>query len=404
MLLAPASHHSTWMVRATLIAFPMAEQPLPRFFLALMVIATVLLGLVIAPVVKELFLAAVFAGMLWPIQQWLSARLRGKRGLAAGLITFAVVVLLIGPVAMIVTFIIRDGADGVRFVSEAVRSDDVAGLVDRLPASARDTVRDAIAQMPSEPKEMLGHLDGRGAEAASVVTKALVATGSLAFHTVMMLIALFFLLVRGRELVGWLDSVSPLRRGETLELLATFRKVSFAVIASAAVTAAVQAGAAVIGYLIASVPSPVFFGLVTFFVAFIPAIGAAVVCLFAALLLLVTGHPYMAVFLAAWGIVVVGLVDNLVKPLLIRRGLEIHGAVVFFSLIGGLAIFGAIGLLVGPMAVAFFLAVLRIYHRDYTPGDARVPAVPGLQSGLLDPPPAAHAEIVTPSGAPAPAP
>lgn len=382
----------------------MAEQPLPRFFLALMLIATVLLGLVIMPVVKELFLAAVFAGVLWPVQQWLSARLRGRRGLAAGLISFAVVVLLVGPVAMMVTFIIRDGADGVRFVSEAVHSEDVAGLVERLPGGARDTVRDAIAQMPREPKEMLGQLDGRGAEAASAVTKALVATGSLAFHTVMMLIALFFLLVRGRELVGWLDSVSPLRRGQTLELLATFRKVSFAVIASAAVTAAVQAGAAVIGYLIASVPSPVFFGLVTFFVAFIPAIGAAVVCLFAALLLLVTGHPYMAVFLAAWGIVVVGLVDNLVKPLLIRRGLEIHGAVVFFSLIGGIAIFGAIGLLVGPMAVAFFLAVLRIYHRDYTPDDARVPSVPGLQSGLLDPPPAAHAEIVTPSGSPATSP
>ena len=66
------------------------------------------------------------------------------------------------------------------------------------------------------------------------------------------------------------------------------------------------------------------------------------------------------------------------KPLLIRRGLEIHGAVVFFSLIGGLAMFGAIGLLLGPLLVALFLAVLRIYHRDYTPGDPRLPAVPGL--------------------------
>lgn len=105
---------------------------------------------------------------------------------------------------------------------------------------------------------------------------------------------------------------------------------------------------------------------------------AAVVCLFAALLLLVTGHPYMAGLLAVWGLVVVGLVDNLVKPLLIRRGLEIHGAIVFFSLIGGLATFGAIGLLVGPMSVALFLAVLRLYHRDYTPGDSRVPPMPGL--------------------------
>jgi predicted PurR-regulated permease PerM len=172
--------------------------------------------------------------------------------------------------------------------------------------------------------------------------------------------------------------VSPLRRGQTSELLSTFKKVSVAVIASAGITAAVQAVAAMAGFLIAGLPSPLFFTLLTFFFAFIPAIGAAVICLFASLLLVVTGHPYMAVFLAAWGLIVVGLVDNLVKPLLIRRGLEIHGAIVFFSLIGGLAAFGAVGLLVGPLLVALFLTLLRIYHRDHTPGDTRVPDVPGL--------------------------
>jgi predicted PurR-regulated permease PerM len=101
----------------------------------------------------------------------------------------------------------------------------------------------------------------------------------------------------------------------------------------------------------------------------------------AALLLLITGHPGMALFLSLWGVLVVGLVDNLIKPLLIRRGLDIHGAIVFFALIGGMAAFGAIGLLVGPLAVALFLAVLRIYHRDYTPGDPRLPEVPGLSGG-----------------------
>jgi len=164
------------------------------------------------------------------------------------------------------------------------------------------------------------------------------------------------------------------------------RTDEFAVIASAAVTAAVQAVAAMVGFLIARVPSPFFFTLVTFFLAFVPAIGAAVVCLFAALLLLVSGHLYLAAFLALWGLIVVGLVDNLVKPLLIRRGLEIHGVVVFFSLIGGIATFGAIGLLVGPLMVALFLALLRIYHRDYTPGDTRIPKVPGLPGGSSAPP------------------
>jgi predicted PurR-regulated permease PerM len=177
-----------------------------------------------------------------------------------------------------------------------------------------------------------------------------------------------------------LDTVAPLAPGQTLELLEGFKNVSYAVIVSTLITSGIQAAAALIGFYIASVPSPIFFAAVTFFAAFIPAIGAAVISLIAALLLLATGHPYMAAFLAIWGIVVVGLVDNLVKPLLIKRGMEIHAAVVFFSLLGGLAAFGAIGLLLGPLVVAMFLSLLRMYHRDYTPGDQRVPSMPGMAS------------------------
>jgi predicted PurR-regulated permease PerM len=73
----------------------------------------------------------------------------------------------------------------------------------------------------------------------------------------------------------------------------------------------------------------------------------------------------MSLFLALWGVVVVGLVDNVIKPLLIKAGMEMRSAVVFFSLIGGLAAFGAIGLIVGPLVVALFLALLRIYRRDF---------------------------------------
>ncbi|MDX2087488.1 MAG: AI-2E family transporter [Kofleriaceae bacterium] len=355
------------------------EKPVPRFFLGLLVLATVLVGAVLRPVAKELLLAAVLASILWPLQRRLTVWCRGRRGVAAGVLTFLLIVLLLGPVATIVTVIISDGAAGVQFVSDTLRSEQVADLVGRLPASARDFVSDAIAQTPRDLGELVSALDGYEGMAAATVGKALAVTGALAFHGAMMAIALFFLLTRGAELVHWIDEVSPLEPGQTLELFSMFRRVAYAVVASSAVTAAVQAAAALVGYLIAGVPSPVFFALLTFFLAFIPSLGAAVVCLFASALLLLTGHPYMAAFLAVWAVLVVGLVDNLIKPLLIRRGLEIHGGAVFFSLVGGIAAFGAIGLIIGPMAVALFLAVLRMYHRDYSPGDGRVPPVPGLR-------------------------
>jgi predicted PurR-regulated permease PerM len=89
------------------------------------------------------------------------------------------------------------------------------------------------------------------------------------------------------------------------------------------------------------------------------------VCLFAALIEVATGHPYMGLFLAVWGTVAVGLIDNIVKPFLIKGDLEMGGAVVFFALIGGIGAFGMVGLLVGPLAVAAFLTLLRMYRRDF---------------------------------------
>ncbi len=359
---------------------PAPERPAPRFFLLLMAATAILLGWVLYPIASELFLAAVLAGVLWPLQTWLCRKLpTRRRGPAAGLITVAVVLLVLGPLSALVAVVIRDGADGMRFISETVRGEKVAQLVDRLPETAREVVRDGIRDLPRSFDEAVGQKGVVGGDqAAAAVGAAVAATGSILFHGAMLLIALFFFLVRGEDIVRWLDAVSPLGRGQTRELLEIFKKVSYAVIVSTVVTSGVQAIAALVGYYIARVPSPIFFASLTFFVAFIPAIGAASVCVVAAGLLLITGHPYMAAFLVVWGVLVVGLVDNVVKPLLIRRGMEIHGAVVFFALVGGLAAFGGIGLVLGPLVVAMFLALLRMYQRDYSPHDSSPPRESGM--------------------------
>jgi predicted PurR-regulated permease PerM len=258
----------------------------------------------------------------------------------------------------------------------------VGGLRDRLPAAVQKLANAALERLPREPganidqtvEKQLGTQRGR---AAAAVGTAVRATGSFIFQAAMMIVALYFLLVQGDQLVAWLDQALPLRRGQTLELLAEFKKVSYAVIVSTVITAAVQALAALVGYAIARVPQPFFFAVLTFLMAFIPAIGAAVVCLAAALLLYLTGHPYFALLLAIWGVVVVGLVDNVVKPYLLKAGMEMRGSVVFFALIGGLGAFGSVGLLMGPLVVALFLALLRIYDRDFRP---RAPADGGLVS------------------------
>jgi predicted PurR-regulated permease PerM len=349
----------------------------------LMVIALVLLALIIKPFASAFFLAAVLAGALFPLEKWLTHKLRGRKNLSAAILTIGIVLILVGPIAGIATFIVSEVATGVRYVSKTVRSEGVSGLVEKLPPRARSLAQKALDRIPVEEEQLDEALQQRASKesgrAAAAVTSAVAATGSFAVQATMMLIAFFFLLVDGRALVGWLEDVSPLLRGQVTELLAEFRKVSVSVMVSTIATSGVQALAALVGYLIAGVPYPAFFAVVTFFIAFIPAIGAAGVCLFASVLLLALGKTWMALFLAIWGVVVVGLVDNLLKPILAKRGMQMHGAVVFFSLLGGLAMFGTVGLLIGPLIVAFFLALFRLRQRALgraKPPPADVPPTP----------------------------
>jgi predicted PurR-regulated permease PerM len=347
-----------------------SDQAASRFFFLLLLASVVMVALVVRPIATALFTAAVLAGVIWPLHQRLSRRVRKHRGLSAGLFVLGVVILLVGPLVAFSAFAIKEGTDGVRFLSETLRSQGTEGLLDRLPPMARRLAGHAIALLPGKDGEDIGkslqhQVSAQGGKAVAVLGTAISATGSLVFQAVMMLIAFFFFLIEGDRLVAWLDGTSPLKPGQTRELLAEFKKVSFAVIVSSVITSAVQAGAALIGYFIARVPHPIFFAGVTFFAAFIPAIGAGMVCLVAGLLLYVTGHPYAALFLIPWGLIVVGLVDNLVKPFLIKAGMEMHGAVVFFALVGGLSAFGTVGLLLGPLAVAFFLTLPRMYQRDF---------------------------------------
>jgi predicted PurR-regulated permease PerM len=341
-----------------------------RFLFVLLIASMLLVGAVAWPLASALLMAAVLAVVLAPLQDRLSAMLRGRRSLASGILVLSLLLLVIGPLIGLSAILVKEASDGIKFVLDIVRSEGVSGLLERLPGPVQELASKLLARAGDLGQLVEKNLSAQGPKAASAVGMALIATGSLLFELAMMLIALFFLLVGGDELLAWLDGVLPLRPRQTRELLRDFKKVSYAVIVSTLITAGVQAVVALIGYFIASVPHPIFFAVVTFFVAIIPAIGAASVCLFAALILLVTGHPYMAIFLAAWGVVVVGLIDNIVKPYLIKDDVDMGGAVVFFALVGGISAFGMVGLVVGPLAVAAFLSLLRMYQRDFKPRSA----------------------------------
>lgn len=343
------------------------EQNATRFYIVLVTIAVVLFALVVHPFIEGLFLAAVVAGAMFPWQRWLSKRLGGRPNLSAALLSTATVLIVLGPTVGVGTVLIKEAIDGGRFVATTLESDGVAGLLDKLPGPMKDLAHAALERAPVEPEQLDDALREKAStqqgKAAQTVQRGLQATGSFVLQSVMMVIALFFMLVDGPRLVEWCEDASPLQKGQTTELLLEFRTVSVTVMLSSLATGVVQTVAALAGYLIAGVPHAWFFAVVTFFMSFIPAVGAGGTCLVAALVLLATGKVGMAIFLAIWGVVTVGLSDNLIKPMLAKRGMHMHGAVVFFALVGGMTTFGAIGLILGPMIVSFLLTLVRIRRR-----------------------------------------
>ena len=345
--------------------------------LILTVIALFLLSRIIRPFASALFIAAVMAGAVYPWYSKLVLRMREHRSLAAAVTTIVMILVVVLPVTLISVTVAREARDGAAYVRRTLRSEGVEGLVQDLPRPLQALARRALAELPAGEGEITDLAQEQGGRAAAAVGGVVGATWRALFQLVMMLIAFYFFLVDGRNLVRWLSDIVPLRRGQTERLLVDFRRVSVAVITSSVATAGIQAVTALVGYLIARVPNPIFFAIVTFLVGLIPAVGAASVVLAAAALLFLSGHTGWALFLAIWGVGPVGLIDNVVKPYLIRGGIELHGAVVFFSLIGGIAYFGPVGLIAGPLIVSFFLTVVGMWDRDdHSAGHVGQVAVP----------------------------
>ncbi len=338
---------------------PPPQQGSRLFYIALVVFSLFLLGTMLLPFASALFLGAVLAGSLFGLHQRLARRLHGRPGLSAGVLTLVLVLAIAGPLASLLVATINEASQGLGFLREALRTEGLHGLARQLPVAMRAWGDRLVDSLP-DPRQLFDTLSESGRSAATAFGGVITATGRLLFMTLLTLVSFFFFLTNGRDLVLWLESVVPLAPGQFRSLMVEFRKVTRAVLISTLATAAVQAGAALVGFIIARVPNTLFFCMVTFVAALIPIGAAGMVSAVLAVSLLLSGRTGAGIFLLVWGILVVGTIDNFVKPFFIRGGVQLHGAVVFFALLGGLAAFGPVGIIAGPLVVAFFVALTRM--------------------------------------------
>jgi predicted PurR-regulated permease PerM len=327
-------------------------------------LATLLMALITWPLWRPLVVAAVLVGVLQPWYERVVTHWGGRRSLTATLFTLGTVLLILLPLTALVLIAVREAVNAAGLISETLASSGIGGLIEKLPDPLDNWARQVQKLLPGQIQKLQSQIGAGGRWALATVSGTLGVIGHLVFQLAMMLIAFFFLLRDGRGLIGWLLRTSPLPPERMRGFLTELRVVARSVLGANFITSAAQAAVATIGFVIARAPSPIFFGLLTLITSMIPSIGSALITLPVAGLLFLTGHRWWALFLMIWALFVVGLIDNLLRPILIKSGaVKLHGALIFFSLVGSIAAFGAIGLFLGPLVLTFFLAAARQIRR-----------------------------------------
>ena len=333
----------------------------PYFLLALLLGAFVLVAVIFKPFLAPLALAVVFAVVLQPVYRRILHAVGGRRALSAlgSVIVFIIGVLL--PIILVATQIVAE-ANGLyayftsgEGVASLYRATEQAGaVISRIIPGLDINLNAVAANLDTYLKQgleiIISHLGGILSGISSFVL------GLFVFF-----IALYYLLKDGSALKRKIMELSPLHDADEERIFGRLELAVNSVVKGNLFIALIQGVLATIGFLLFGLPNPVLWGTVTAVSALIPGVGTALVMMPAILYLFATGTLPQALGLLVWGTLAVGLVDNMLGPKLVGRGAGLHPLLILLSVLGGLALFGAAGIFLGPLSVALLIALLAIH-------------------------------------------
>ena len=180
---------------------------------------------------------------------------------------------------------------------------------------------------------------------------------------VLVLFIAFFMFIQGDDFIDEIKKLSPLDATHNEEILHETEATIKATLWGTVIVAFVQGILGGVGFLIFGLPQPAFWGTVMIPAAVIPVVGSTIIWGPAAIYLLVSGHVGSGIGLIIWGGVLVSLIDNLLKPILMKGSRSTPSILILFSILGGIAYFGIIGFILGPLILSFLLSLLRIYQK-----------------------------------------
>ncbi len=333
----------------------------PRVFA--LVVAAILgyaLFLIFAPFFRALTWAAFLAFLLFPLNVRLRRRLHGS-GIAAGLLTvLAPIVILLPLSALSIEFVSQISAL-LQKLQKAAKQWDIKTFSDLqqfpLIARANDWLQSHTGISAAQVQSWLVSGTQEVLQRAAGVSGSffLGALDSL-FSFAIMLFLLYFFLRDGDEMMTRARTLIPLDDARKERLFVQLGAVTRAIVFGTSVTAVAQGALVGIGFAIAGLPSPVVFGVLAALLSMLPVGGAAFVWGPAALWLFIDGRWGYGIFMLAWGLML-GALDNVLRPLLISGRAKISALAVFVGVLGGIPAFGAIGVIAGPVVLSLVLAL-----------------------------------------------
>lgn len=335
-----------------------------RTFLLLIVAVSLAFGWILWPLYGALLWGIAAAILFLPLHRRLSRSMRQSRNLAALATIIIVVVIVILPLTLITASLVREasGLYGKIQSGEWNAGRYFARVLDALPPRAVTLLEPLGLTDLGATQEKLSAVLMKGTQfLAAQVLKLGQNTFDFVVSLFVMLYVLFFLLRDGDELSRRITEAIPLRADHKRALLEKFTIVIRATVKGNLVVAALQGALGGLMFWLLGIRAPLLWAVVMAILSLLPAVGAALVWLPVAIYLLATGAVWRGVLLIAYGVLVISLVDNFLRPILVGKDIKMPDYVVLVSTLGGIAIFGFNGLVIGPVIAALFIAVWDIF-------------------------------------------
>ncbi len=319
---------------------------------------------VVQPFLTPLIVAAVFAFLFQPIYQKFLRLTRERASLAAFATTITAIILVVLPIAFLGTLILKEST----VLYQTLAGENRSGLVEMMERSV-DQVR-AILPIPETFELNISQYARQGLEALVQHLGGIFSSfAKMLLNAFVFFTAFYFFLKDGGKLKDHLVAVSPLHDKDDELIVSRLQSAVSATVKGRLTIGLVQGALTGIGFALFGVPNAALWGSVAAITALVPGIGTALVIAPAVVFLFLAGNTFGGAGLLVWGLIIVGLVDNFLGPKLIGHGMQLHPLAVFLAVLGGLAFFGPLGFLLGPLSMSVCMALIDIHSslktRDY---------------------------------------